>query len=277
MGASSVPETTMFSIRNRRAFTLIELLVVIAIIAILAAILFPVFARSRESAKRIACLTQARQLGMAATMYADDYDGGMAMSSNHAVPTTDPYRIWTAQVAPYIQNRGIFICPAADGKYGDTWTGRGELNIGMSDSTAYDPNGCIEGGVNPPGCEGWRSIVKVSYLREPARTALFADTPGGLLADKYRGYTFGPYNGIEHPTKKSLSPPLCSDRDLVRELSALPPNRLKPIICRHQATGRDEGFGNVLFADMHVKGYSAKSILAMDGGADIIWRFRERD
>src|SRR5438128_1676946 len=71
----------------RRAFTLIELLVVIAIIAILAAILFPVFAQARAAAHRVVCLSNEKQIGMAMTMYASDYDDtlpGAAIGSQGA-------------------------------------------------------------------------------------------------------------------------------------------------------------------------------------------------
>src|ERR1700676_4164590 len=67
-------EATMRYSRSRNGFTLIELLVVIAIIAILAAILFPVFARARESAKKTSCLSNTKQIGLAAMMYLNDYD-----------------------------------------------------------------------------------------------------------------------------------------------------------------------------------------------------------
>jgi prepilin-type N-terminal cleavage/methylation domain-containing protein/prepilin-type processing-associated H-X9-DG protein len=100
---------------HRRGFTLIELLVVIAIIAILAAILFPVFAQAREKARGAACLSNVKQLGLALQMYAQDYDETLP---NHAADTDkflDPKAPanWAKAVSPYAKNTQIFACPSA--------------------------------------------------------------------------------------------------------------------------------------------------------------------
>jgi prepilin-type N-terminal cleavage/methylation domain-containing protein/prepilin-type processing-associated H-X9-DG protein len=89
-------------------FTLIELLVVIAIIAILAAILFPVFAQAREKARTIACLNQAKQMGTALAMYAQDYDESLPRVYTGGPPSRD----WTTDLLPYIKTGDI----AADAK-----------------------------------------------------------------------------------------------------------------------------------------------------------------
>jgi len=96
--------------RGRRdGFTLIELLVVIAIIAILAAILFPVFARAREKARETSCSSQLRQLGLGLHMYAQDYDEEFPFDSYIG----NPHPMLCSGVWPYVRNRNLFYCPSA--------------------------------------------------------------------------------------------------------------------------------------------------------------------
>jgi prepilin-type N-terminal cleavage/methylation domain-containing protein/prepilin-type processing-associated H-X9-DG protein len=110
--------------KRRPAFTLIELLVVIAIIAILAAILFPVFAQAREKARSISCTSNLKQLGTALGMYEQDYDGwmftsGMLPTQRATAPDgTNLIRNLAGGTSyflqPYIKNTGIFLCPSDD-------------------------------------------------------------------------------------------------------------------------------------------------------------------
>ena len=123
------------SIRFRhRAFTLIELLVVIAIIAILAAILFPVFARAREKARTASCQSAVKQVGQAAVMYASDYDERWAA---HFVYDTDAggtrirLRWWQDNVQPYTKNYQVFQCPSAAPNWSVTTLRTGAVNAGM--------------------------------------------------------------------------------------------------------------------------------------------------
>src|SRR5216117_760328 len=93
---------------QKRAFTLIELLVVIAIIAILAAILFPVFAQAKEAAKKTQCLSNQKNIGLAIIMYVNDYDDFLPRSIAHDYDNTGsvmgPDRLWSQVIYPYVKN-----------------------------------------------------------------------------------------------------------------------------------------------------------------------------
>ncbi|HEV2471818.1 MAG TPA: DUF1559 domain-containing protein, partial [Chthonomonadales bacterium] len=104
-------------LRSRRGFTLIELLVVIAIIAILAAILFPVFAQAREKARAISCLSNMKQISLGLLMYVQDYDELFPKSNFYDTTNYPPFGAndyeWSSQrcIGPYIKNGQIFQCP----------------------------------------------------------------------------------------------------------------------------------------------------------------------
>ena len=106
----------------RKGFTLIELLVVIAIIAILAAILFPVFAKAREKARQTTCLSNLKQIGLASLQYVQDYDERTTLWRVGPLPAAitlpsgkvDPYIFWYDAINPYAKNWQMFQCPSID-------------------------------------------------------------------------------------------------------------------------------------------------------------------
>ena len=254
--------------RRRSGFTLIELLVVIAIIAILAAILFPVFARVRDKARMTSCGSNARQLSLAVQMYTQDYDETLPMACNYDAALDAPDRMYMGQIKPYVKNQGVYLCPSAENAvYGDLWATRSAIPIGYSALTEYDSSGTW----------GVTSVSTLSMIDEPSRTVLFAETPAGAFANGYRGYVFDPRNNPSGQTNADprLLTPLVADQELVALLyPGSSPGQLKPVYCRHMKDGQNSGFSQVVLADGHVKAYSAKSILAMERGANLIWRYR---
>ncbi len=143
---------------RRRAFTLIELLVVIAIIAILAAILFPVFARAREKARQTSCLSNMKQLELGLIMYAGDYDQtniwdriGTTMPAAAGGPYANncgTFYWWGDIIQPYVKNQQILICPSdslnmqCGGFPLRSYQPNTEM-VGIKESNVADPAGTI--------------------------------------------------------------------------------------------------------------------------------------
>ncbi|MBW3624888.1 MAG: DUF1559 domain-containing protein [Armatimonadetes bacterium] len=145
--------------RPSKGFTLIELLVVIAIIAILAAILFPVFARAREKARQTSCLNNLKQLGTGLYTYLGDYDETypMARMSDGKPPSNDwgnyhcsSWNWKRALFSGYVKTTDVFVCPSNDYVWGHTGGTCGDFQTGGDESNKhYKPNGNKEGPLMP--------------------------------------------------------------------------------------------------------------------------------
>jgi len=177
-----------------RAFTLIELLVVIAIIAILAAILFPVFAQARESARQTVCLSNIKQVGLAATMYVQDYDEkmpevGSAIGStlflNGNMTNGDglPFHGWSMTIMPYVKSRGMFRCPSMDKTFqgsdfcapfnGQQMTNSYSYNWFLGADGSYGSPGDGDYGQSPDGSVLWTSPISLAAIAQPANVIAF--------------------------------------------------------------------------------------------------------
>jgi prepilin-type N-terminal cleavage/methylation domain-containing protein len=130
-----------------RGFTLIELLVVIAIIAILAAILFPVFAQAREKARQTTCLSNCKQIALAFQMYAQDYDQTFTWQGPKLGDDVSDFgkpgapANWVQELVPYTKNKNIFVCPSSRPsiyRVQDPWGPTTEFS-----ASSYLMNGCF--------------------------------------------------------------------------------------------------------------------------------------
>jgi prepilin-type N-terminal cleavage/methylation domain-containing protein/prepilin-type processing-associated H-X9-DG protein len=153
---------------RRRAFTLIELLVVIAIIAILAAILFPVFAQARDKARQTSCLSNVKQWATAAQMYLQDYDETLC-GQGVAGPKNQWYGFipWHVLLQPYVKNEALADCPSL---------GDPRKLLGANDWVYYRGYGWNWGYLGGFYSQKWISLAAINA---PADTLMFADSTEG--------------------------------------------------------------------------------------------------
>lgn len=158
-------------------FTLIELLVVIAIITILAAMLFPVFARAREKARQVSCLSNARQLGVGMLMYAQDYDESLPLNSR----LTALGGYWYERVVPYVRSPQLLRCPSKVPHVSVTPSGGDH---------AYDCDYAVNYNVYYTGYGG--PLAGLGQFDTPAETLLLSDNVSNwdyMFPGWYANYT----------------------------------------------------------------------------------------
>ena len=163
-----------------RGFTLIELLVVIGIIAVLSAILFPVFAQAREKARSIACLSQSKELSLAVIAYAQDYDekvcGGIDGYGGRPVAGGEGGSGWAGQVFPYVKSVGVFRCPSdptSVAYHNSSFALNSNMSTGLSDwaTAAW-----------PIPCQGSDSI-SLAQMNSPSKTVCLFEVSGSVGYD----------------------------------------------------------------------------------------------
>jgi prepilin-type N-terminal cleavage/methylation domain-containing protein/prepilin-type processing-associated H-X9-DG protein len=300
----------LHSRRRSSAFTLIELLVVIAIIAILAAILFPVFAQAREKARAISCLSNLKQIGTATMMYMQDYDETYPLGycwKNGGADSEWGGDMYTVSLAPYIQKLGnkggdivnsgltstsIFICPSAgrpnkrpDGSVFNPPTLVGQsyaMNRSALSTNKWTPI------LQPDNNTFWvYPPVSLPSINAPASLVAFADSaviqPSSDLNIISVGAT------ACNPQSFANTSPACGP------FTTLSPDKWKPITDRaagwdfdvpgpisvetpnddynrrRRPYGRHNGFINVSFADGHAKAVNPNTLREKVGSPSDIW------
>jgi prepilin-type N-terminal cleavage/methylation domain-containing protein/prepilin-type processing-associated H-X9-DG protein len=183
------------NMRRRRGFTLIELLVVIAIIAILAAILFPVFAQARDKARSTACLSNMKQIGNALMMYMQDYDEKTTWFWNAQVDKKNYLGgYWYQCLMPYTKSLQVFMCPSVTGR----GPAKDKYDVHCSPDLKPYPNlnrcgygynvGNVGYGGGDPYFQPSGDTKALAAITEPARTLYIADSAFSPAADQNAGW-----------------------------------------------------------------------------------------
>jgi prepilin-type N-terminal cleavage/methylation domain-containing protein/prepilin-type processing-associated H-X9-DG protein len=223
-----------------RGFTLIELLVVIAIIAILAAILFPVFAQAREKARAVSCLSNVKQMGLAVRMYVQDYDERYPFAANLESGFADKDKWYGLdKLQPYVKNWGIFQCPSMPKftQYNQLCAYSWNIHLGYF---WYPPGGAYT------FYQG-ASDAQIVY---PAQTAAINDAkPAWFYYDKLYGSIYGEYYAFINGTSAMY--------DVARFLIA-DPSQWNTVFIHH-------GGINIAYCDGHAKWNNGKYLVTYAG------------
>jgi prepilin-type processing-associated H-X9-DG protein/prepilin-type N-terminal cleavage/methylation domain-containing protein len=237
--------------QHRMAFTLIELLVVIAIIAILAAILFPVFAQARATARKAGCQSNLKQIGLAVSMYADDYDEALIPQGLGA--TLKLWRPWMQLAQPYVKNKQVFICPEAPELSRFTLDDASvQSGYGMN-RVHWDGDGTPGGSPpDPPTMDygslgGKRGTATLSQVVLPAGTIFATDHEGEEVLWRYHSDKHGFVRALQADGKPYPN----NTRD------SNSPAGLK-------AAARHGGGADYLFLDGHVRWYRPEQVKCTD-------------
>ncbi len=232
----------------RRGFTLIELLVVIAIIAILAAILFPVFAKAREKARQTSCLSNVKQLALADLMYAGDYDERFTPTILLSNGCLDH---WTNRIQPYVKNDQIVLCASGGGAY---WA-CGHALPAMD----YLINDEVHGYMGWNGC--YCDKGRLPEIDQPAETVLMCDmySPDSQANFCGHGWQRGQCSGCRQ-----------------RPAGQIPPG-FSGFGTPGQDVSRHNGGYNVSLCDGHAKWFKGGGVVDYDTthGADHYWWWRK--
>lgn len=226
---------------NRRAaFTLIELLIVIAIISILAAILFPVFSRARENARRTSCASNMKQISLGLMQYMQDYD---EMYPRHIQDATVPSAnrvYWNAFIQPYVKSTQIFNCPNRT-ETAIVWNGAANDN-----TIAYGMNYWLNSYYYPAGSPG----LRLAAIQNPAQTVWIAET-GSLQESPGFGYNqcYPSWYGKTYPTNATYG--------------------FDAFNAAGRLTNRHFGGLNVIWGDGHVKWVKLEMLEADSEGTSV--------
>lgn len=260
-----------FAAKSPAGFTLIELLVVIAIIAILAAILFPVFAQAREKARQSACLNNAKQLGTAVMTYVQDYDecypsnwfgSGLDAPWQYRDPMsgtkTGRYR-WSDAVYPYVKSEQVFNCPDAPRNNRFTFKYAANLTATVDDNTANNYEGAYCANVfywdgdigTPPTTNGTDPPVKVATIEAPAETIWITEGDGSYQCA---------IDNVGYNDYAKRDPQLARGK-IGRSSYPDPPADGKEQWLEGGVVPRHQGRATIVWADGHAKNMDLKTML----------------